>query len=192
MLNIVSLIIKSFHLFIILRLEDLIGAKYRCVLINTALTGIITTTTSAIFYTCHDFFMFNFAFGELRIPIVVMTRPSNYISFHAFVVASMEKYLAICKPFSYQSSVFLWWLPLNFVILWLHIFSRGTTVTVTNVLNLIPGMSYLGTTVFWTAVFTVAPNLLCYILLIKAYKDLKRMRSQPGITSRQTPPCIWS
>ena len=188
MVDMVSLLINSFHLFIILRLEALKGTKYRCVLINIALTDIVTSITSAMFYSCHDFFIFNYALGEpeLRIPIMVMILPSNYVSFHVFLVASMEKYLAICKPFSYQSSVLVRWLPLSFVIVWLYIFSLGTTVAVINVLNLIPGISNLGMTVFRTAVFAVAPNLVSGTLLVKVYKELKRMRNRSEISAQDS------
>ena len=184
----VSLLINSFNLSIILRLEALKGTKYRCVPINIALTDIVTTIVLAILYTCHDFFMFHYAQGEpeLRIPIMVMILASSYISFHVFLVASVEKYLAICKPFSYQSSVLVRWLPLNFIIVWLYILSLGTVVSLIIVLDLIPGMSYLGITLSWTAVFAVALNLVSGTLLIKVYRELKRMRNRSENSARDS------
>ena len=124
--------------------------------------------------------------SELRIPISVMMFVSNYISFHVFLVASVEKYLAICKSFSYKSSALVRWLPVNFFIVWLYIFSLGTIVSFINVLNLIPGISNLGITVFRTVVFAVTPNLLSCTLLIKVYKELKRMRNRSELSSQES------
>ena len=186
MINVIAFVINSFHLCIISRLEALKGTKYRCVLINVVLADITNTIGMAIFYSCHEFLLVSYTNGapELRIPISFMLFISNYISFHVFLVASVEKYLAICKPFSYNSSVLISWLPLNFVIVWLYIFSLGTIVSLINVLNLIPGLSNLEMTVFRTAVFAVAPNLVSGTLLIKVYKELKRMRNRCEISAQ--------
>ena len=186
MINVISFMINNFHLCIILRLETLKGTKYRCVLINVVLADIANTIGNAIFYSCNEFFLLNYIHGvpELRIPISMMMIISNYVSFHVFLVASVEKYLAICKPFTYQSSVLGRWLPVNFFAVWLYICSLGTIVTVINVLNLIPGMSNLGMIVFRTTIFAVVPNLVSGTLLIKVYKELKRMRNRSEISAQ--------
>ena len=185
-MNVISLLINSFHLCIISRLETLKGTKYRCVLINIVLADITNTMAMALFYSCYDFVLANYMHGEpeVRIPMSVSILISNYISFHVFLVASMEKYLAICKPFSYQSSVLVKWLPLNFVIVWLYVFSLGTIVSLINVLNLIPGMGNLENTVLRTAVFAVAPNLVSSTLLVKVYKEVKRIRNRSEISAQ--------
>ena len=181
MINVISFVINSFHLCIISRLETLKGTKYRCVLINMVLADITN-----IFYSCNEFILLSYMRGvpELRIPISIMMFVSTNISFHVFVVASVEKYLAICKPFSYQSSVLIRWLPLNFVIIWLYIFSIGTILSLISVLNLIPGISNLEITAFGTAVFAVALNLVSSTLVIKVYRELKRMRNRSEISAQ--------
>ena len=102
-INLISFVINSFHLCTVSRLETLKGTKYRCILINVILADITNTIGMAIFYSCNEFILVNYMRGapELRIPISMMMFISNYISFHVFLVASIEKYLAICKPFSY-------------------------------------------------------------------------------------------
>ena len=188
MVNLMSFVINSFHLCIISRLETLRGTKYRCVLINVALADITNNIRMVIFYSCSEFFLASYIRGapELRIPISVMMFISNYISFHVFLLASMEKYVAICEPFSYQSSVLVRWLPLNFVIIWLYIFSLSTILSLINALNLIPGISNLGITVFRTAVFAVAPNVVSGTLLIKVYKEMRRMRNRSEISAQDS------
>ena len=185
-INVISFVINSFHLCIISRLEALRGTKYRCVLINVVLADITNTIGMAIFYSCHEFLLVSYTNGapELRIPISFMLFISNYISFHVFLVASVEKYLAICKPFSYQSSALIRRLPLNFVIVWLYILSLGTIVSLVNSLNLIPGIGNLEITAFGTAAFAVAPNLVSGTLLVKVYKELKRMRNRSEISAQ--------
>ena len=178
--DVISLLINSFHLCIISRLEALKGTQYRYVLINIVLADIVNTTSMATVYSCYDFFGINFAYGEpkLRIPIMVMLFFSNYISFHVFVVASMEKYLAICKPFSYQSSVLVRSLPIYFITVWLYVFSFCTAVSIIEGLDVIAGATDLEFVVFRTIVFAIAPNLLSGTLLIKVYRELRRMRSR--------------
>ena len=185
MINVISLLINSFHLCIISRLEALKGAKYRCVLINVVLADITNTIGATIFHSCNELLLASYMRGapELRIPISIMMFVSNYISFHVFLVASVEKYLAICKPFSYQSSVLIRWLPLNFVVVWLYIFSLCIILSLINVLNVIPGISNVEVTAFETATFAVATNLVSGTLVIKIYKELKRMRNRIDIST---------
>ena len=126
-------------------LEALKGTKYCCVLINIILADINNTTAMAMFYSYYDFVLANYMHREpeVRIPVSVSILISNHISLRVFVVANIEKSFAICKPFAYQSSVLVRWLPLNIVTVWLYILSLGTIVSLINALNLIPGMSNL-------------------------------------------------
>ena len=187
-INLISFVINSFHLGIISRLEALKGMKYRCVLINVALADITNTIGAAILYSCNEFFLLSYTHGvpELRILISFIMFVSTYISFHVFLVASLEKYLAICKPFGYQSSVLVRWLPLSFVIIWLYIFSLGMIFPLIDALNVIPGISNLEITSFGTATFAVAPNLVSSILLIKVYKELKRMGNRSEVSAQDS------
>ena len=50
------------------------------------------------------------------------------------------KYLAICKPFTYQSFVFFKWLPVKFSAVWLYVFLVCTAETLIHALNLMPSM----------------------------------------------------
>ena len=139
-------------------------------------------------YSCYDFVMANSIHGEpeVRTRLSALIFISNYISFHVFLVASVEKYLAICKPFNHQSSVLVRWLPLNFFIVRLYIFSVNIIVSLINALNLIPDISDLGIIVFRTAVFADSPNLISGTLLIKVYKELKRMRNLSEISAQDS------
>ena len=100
----------------------------------------------------------------------------NYIIFHVFALASMEKYLAICKPFSYKSSVIVRRLSVNFFIVWLYVVSLSTGFAIVEALDLIPWMTNVRMTVLRTSVLAIAPSLLSGTLLIKVYKELRRMR----------------
>ena len=184
--NVMAFVINCFHLWIISRLRTLKGTRYRCVLINLALADIVNGLHMAAFYGCYKFFMTNFARGEpeLRIPIAITLFMRNYISLHVFSLASMEKYLAICKPFSYDSSLIVRRLSVNFVIVWLYVFSLSTIFAVVEALDLIPWMTSMGMTVFRTTVFGVAPSLLSGALLIKVYRELRRTRIQSQNSSK--------
>ena len=178
--NVIAFVINCLHLGIISQLRTLKETPYRCVLINLALADIVNGVCMAAFYGCYKFFVTNFARGEpeLRIPIAITLFTRNYISFHVFALASMEKYLAICKPFSYESSVIVRRLPVNFIIVWLYVFSLSTVFAIVEALDLIPWMTNLRITVLRTSVIAVAPSLLSGTLLIKVYRQLKRMRNR--------------
>lgn len=178
--NGISFLINCFHLFIIVRLETLKGTKYRCVLINIALSDMVNTIVTATLFTCYDYFAFIFGYGEpkLRIPVMICVILSNYISFQVFVVASTEKFLVICRPFTYQSSALVRRLSLNFVIVRLYMFSLCTIVTLIETLNVIAWRRTPVMAVLQTVVFAIVPNLLSSTLLIKVYRELRRMMSQ--------------
>ena len=176
--NFIAFLLNTFHLCVISRLDTLKGTQYRCVLINIALADILHNVIVAVSYSCYKIVLVTFEYGEpeLRIPLSIVVFTRNYISFHVFALASMEKYLAICKPFSYESSVIARRLPVNFVIVWLYVFSFSTVFAFIVGLDLIPGMSNIEMTVFRTLVLAVAPSLLSGTLLIKVYGELRRMR----------------
>ena len=178
--NVISFFINTFHLWVISQLGTLKGTPYCYVLINITLADILHNVASIIFYSCYEFFIVNLNYGEpeLRAPIRIVTLCSHYVGFHVFLLASMEKYLAICTPFSYESSVIIRRLPVNFVLVWLYIFSLSTVLTLTEVLNLTPWMNSAGNVVILTICFAVTPNTLSGTLLIKVYRELKRMRNR--------------
>ena len=168
--NVIAFLINTFHLGIISRLETLKGTRYRCVLINIALADILHNIIMAMAYSCYKVALIIFIYGkpELRIPLTTLVFTSNYISFHVFALASMEKYLAICKPFSYESSVIVRRLPVNFVIVWLYVFSLAAIFSITEANSRVTALR--------TSVLAIAPSLLSVTLLIKVYRELRRMR----------------
>ena len=186
--NVIALVINCLHLWIISRLRTLKGTPYRCVLINLALADIVHNVYMATFYSCYKFFIINFSRGEpeLRIPITMAMFIRNYISFHVFALASMEKYLAICKPFSYKSSVIVRRLSVNFFIVWLYVVSPSTGFAIVEALDLIPWMTNVRMTVLRTSVLAIAPSLLSGTLLIKVYQELRRMRIRSQNSSKDS------
>ena len=178
--NAIAFLINTFHLGVTSRLGTLKGTPYRCVLINIALADIVHNAAMTAFYICYKSFMINFNRGELelRIPLKIIMFLRNFICYHVFALASMEKYLGICKPFNYESSVIVRRLPVNFVIVWLYVFSLSTVFAFIKIPELIPWMNSMESTVLQTTVMAVGPNLLSGILLIKVYKELKRMKTQ--------------
>ena len=177
-INVIAFLINTFHLGIISRLETLKGTRYRCVLINIALADILHNVFMVVSRSCYKIVLITFAYGapEPRILLASVIFTCNYTSFHIFALASIEKYLAICKPFSYESSMIVRMLPVNFVIAWLYVISLSSCTAVILGLDLIPAISNVELTVFRTSVLAIAPSLLSGTLLIKVYRELRRMR----------------
>ena len=92
-MNVISLLVNIFHLSIISSLDSLKRTRYRCVLINISLADITNVISVAIFYSCYSFFLFNFVMGKpiLKVSINFEIGFGNYISYHIFVVGSVQK-----------------------------------------------------------------------------------------------------
>ena len=176
-MNAISFLINIFHLSVATRLESLKGMQYRTILINISLADMTNTLSMAVFNSCYDFFLFNFNYvaAEPALGITINTLMSftNYIGYHVFLVASIQKYLAICRPMSYQSSPFVKRLPIVFALAWIYVL----------LLNLVfPVMETLAPFLWpWTeeirmvqtVLLSIPPNLLTALLLVKVHRAMK-------------------
>ena len=63
---------------------------------------------------------------SVRIPLNVLVSLGNYRTFFVFMVTSKEKYLAIWKPYSYQSSIIFRRLPVMFAMAWMYVLKAST------------------------------------------------------------------
>ena len=189
-MNAISFIINIFHLIVITRLESLKGTQYRHILINISLADLVNTLMMAVFYSCYDFFIYIFDYVDaepaLRVPVNTLVLFANYIGYHVFLVASIQKYLAICKPTSYQSSPFIKRLPVVFALAWIYVL----------LLNLVfPVMEALAPSLLLWAdkirmaqavLLSIPPNIITGVLLFKvnrALKVRKRVRKTMNVTN---------
>ena len=176
-MNAISLLVNIFHLSVITRLETLKGTQYRIILINISLADMANTLIVAVFDSCYNFFLFNFnhvaAEPAPSIPINLFMASSNYIGYYVFLVASIQKYLAICKPISYQSSSFVKRLPVVFALAWIYVLLLNLAFPVME--TLAPFLrSWTGEIrMIQTVLISIPPNLLTAVLLIKVYRAMK-------------------
>ena len=178
--NVLSLVINTFHLVILLRLESLRGTKYRHVLINLSLADIVNVIGIASFYSCYNRSVDNYISGELsvRLPFTMFLIPATYASFPIFLVASAEKYLAICKPYSYQSSIIVRRLPVVFAMAWLFIFTTSTSLAMVVTHSTAPWVNGWQFRMLETMALAVFPNTVTIVLLANVGRELKRMQNQ--------------
>ena len=189
-MNAISYLINIFHLIVITRLESLKGTQYRTILINISLADLVNTLTMAVFYSCYDFFISIFDYVDtepaLRIPINTLVLFANYIGYHVFFVASIQKYLAICKPISYQSSPFVKRLPVVFTLAWIYVLLLNLVFPVMETLSPIL-LSLTGEFRMAQAVLlSIPPNIITGVLLVKVYRAMKvrqRVRKTMNITN---------
>lgn len=179
-MNIFSLLINIFHLSIISSLKSLKGMRYRCVLINISLADITNVISIGIFYSCYSFFIFNMVKGEpiVGIPIDIGVKFSNYISFHVFVVASMQKYLAICRPHKYQSYFIIKRMPAVFALTWLYLLLMTTSFSLMSSLTLFSWVETTEFEMFQLSLISILPNLISIILLTQVYREMKKPTNQ--------------
>ena len=178
--NIISLLVNIFHLSIVSSLEPLKQTQYRCVLINVSMADIVNVISVATFYSCYRFFIFQFVAGEpfLRIHIYFQISFGNYISYHVFVVASVQKYLAICRPLRYQSHCLIRRMPAVFAMTWLYVFLLNLLSSLSASLCPFPWVQSLEFLMLRLVLFAVIPNLISIVLLTKVYREMKRPTNQ--------------
>ena len=179
-INVISSLINVLHLHVITHLETLKGTQYRTIsqyLISISLADMTNTLIVAVFNSSDDFFIYHFidiaTEPALRISINTLMLFANYLGYHVFLVASIQKYLTICKPTRYQSSPFVKQLPVAFALAWIYVL----------LLNLVfPVMETLAPVLWsWTeeirmahiVLLSIPPNLLTAVLLIKVYRAMK-------------------
>ena len=176
-MNTISFLINIFHLSVITRLESLKGTQYRTILINISLADMTNTLIVAIFNSCDDFFIYHFNYvaaePALRIPINTLMLFANYIGYHVFMVASIQKYLAICKPISYQLSPFVKRLPVVFAIAWIYVLLLNLLFPVMEILAPVLWSQTEEIRMIQTVLLSIPPNLLTGVLLIKVYRAMK-------------------
>ena len=185
-MNLASFIINAFHLSIILRLESLKGTSYRYVLINIALADMCHTARVSVSRICDHIYTFYMVAGELgvRIALRSVLLAATGISYHIFLIASVQKYLAICKPINYQSSIISRRLPAVFAVVWLYVVVMCTSFSAIDILYNMP---------LWfiqlpSVILTITPNLISSCLLIKVYKAMNRRsreKTRHGMKSQQ-------
>lgn len=183
-INIASLLINILHLAVLSRLESLKGTKYRCILINISLADTVHVFSVAYMHMCFETSPLALKGGELnfRILITVVTTVGDHISYYVFLVASVEKYLAICKPYSYQSSIIVRRLPAVFAVAWLFVSIISTCVAIMNQSSPFWTRNWQFT-VLQVMILAVAPNVVSATLLINVGKELNRMKNQSAFVA---------
>ena len=189
-INTISFLINLFHLSVITRLESLKGTRYRHILINISLADMANTLIVTVFHSCYDFFLFNYVAGEpaLRLPINSLMNSTNYISYYVFLVASIQKYLAICRPINYQSSFFVKRLPIAFVLAWIYVFSINISFSSFETLSSFPWAKTEEFGIAKMVFLSVPPNVITGVLLIAVYRAMmlrnraKKARNQVNDT----------
>ena len=185
-MNLALFIINAFHLSIILRLGSLRGTPYRYVLINIALADMCYTARVSVSRMCDHLYGFYMMAGELgvRIALTSVLLAASCIDYHIFLIASVQKYLAICKPIKYQSSIICRRLSAVFVAVWLYVLAICPSFSAIDILYNVP---------LWfihvqSVILTITPNLISSFLLIKVYRAMNkrsREKTQHGMKSQQ-------
>ena len=159
-MSLISLLVNILHLFVLSRLQSLKGTKYRYILYNISCADIVNTISVAYMYSCYDTHFVIYMAGELsiRIPVNVLMSLGNYIAFFVFMVASTEKYLAICKPYSYQSSIIVKRLPVVFAMAWLFVLIASTLSIIAVTHSTAAWVRGWQWTVLMLTILAVAPN----------------------------------
>ena len=170
-MNALSFLIDIFHLIVIMSLESLKGMKYRVMLINISLA--VMANTVSVFLSWYNFFHFNITAGQQALKILtnMVVASANFLGYVVFLVASIQKYLAICRPISYQSSSFVKHLPVTFELEWTHVVLVDVFLSL---MEMLLPFQQSGAEEFYIAqmlVLSIPPNLLTDILLFNVFRQ---------------------
>ena len=113
-----SLLINIFHLVIISKMKSLKDRPYKLILIHITLGDICTALTLIPVYACPPILALTYRITGVRLMASIVACPL-YTTHWIFVVASMEQYYRICRPFQYETSTFVKKLSLVLMSTWI-------------------------------------------------------------------------
>ena len=117
-LSSLSLLINIFHLVIIGKMKSLKDRPYKLILIHITLGDIGTALTLIPVYACPPILSLTDRITGVQLMAFVVSYPL-YTTHWIFVVASMEQYYRICRPFQYEASTFVKKLSLILISTWI-------------------------------------------------------------------------
>lgn len=176
-----ALLVNMFHMVTIMRLEYLKNKPYRLVLIHITSADIFSAITMGIFYSCFQEFSLVFAAGEpiQRIPMLVLGNLGNNIGFFVFSVGSIEKYIAICRPLIYDSSVLIRKLSALFWFAWASLCRMVVLKSTLEVLYPLPPPLILMYSFGEMFLLCLIPSFVSIILLIEVNVAMNKMPARP-------------
>lgn len=185
-----ALLINMFHLFVLANLKGLKGVPYRHVLIHLTLSDIAISGSMVVYYSCVSYFSFiNFS-GPIgkRLVLNSVISTANYIGFYVFAIGSVEKYKALCRPLTYNTSKFICRIPVAFGAAWALVAAVTTFTAFLKVTGQCPYVNSTWFQVSFLVIFAMTPSLFSVVVLAKVYGELRRMqnRSETANEDRQT------
>ena len=179
--NVASIIINLLHLFMLQRILRVKESNYFWILFNLTLGDIAMSLAVVLVVSCKRWVSLNcfmivmsYAFGSCVFQI----------RYWLLLLAVIERYYAVCRPFQYTTSKFIsnigkWtavaWILNAALALASNIFDHLRFDTIQSEVS-----KYLTVTVI---VATIAPSVISTVLLIKIaaeLKNMKRQRNTPG------------
>ena len=109
--------VNVLHLIVLTQLKTLTDKPYRHILIHITLGDMITSLTTAVYYTFLSY-LFVPLLNEYSVPYGIKYLASTgsvffplFTCYWIFVLASIEQYYAICQPLKYKTSSYIRKLP---------------------------------------------------------------------------------
>jgi hypothetical protein len=183
-LNAFSIILNGFHIFVLSKMRSLKGSVYLHILVHLSAADMI--------YALRMIFQSVFAdpslFKSLTVGPVAFYWSFNamclWIRFWIMAAASFERYYALCRALTYESSRIISSIPIWLPIVWLVCYATAVVFMVSLELDLcfsrLVGPMFRRSDEFMVTMYTMqlAPGVFTAILLAQVLVELYRMRKR--------------
>lgn len=196
-INCVSILLNILHLLILNDMKELKTTKYFWVLTNISVTDITTNIILIVYLNCDIRQLI------LQLPVTAaywtfkaignLTGYASLLRFMVFLVASVEKYVGVCRPYSYSTHVLIVNLKSFTVFLYVLAFllkAVGSLVIAHPLCQAslkvqVAGKTLTGSLVGSLYVMTVLTlSILITVLLVKVWRKLREMVSSNAANNK--------
>lgn len=177
------------HLVVLQRMKSFIKKPFGILVISITLAD-LTSDLTGFFRTAisHKFLVYS-NYSDISVFLVNLSDFGGMVRYYILALASIEKYLAICKPYQYESHVLIkrikmwcslaWIIPLLEVSFRDLIFFRSVRLD-----NIIGSQNYDDPLALaLLSFFIFLPLASCVICQGKVIKEIRRMRNIPSVIS---------
>ena len=175
-INLISVAINVLHLVILTSMNVLNGRPYKLVLINITIADISTSFMLSLTYSCLPALpIIKKATPNFGLVLLLIEWPL-YASNWIFLVASVEQYYGICRPFRYETLSFIRKLRFVLVMTWVLSFFAmvftAATVEIVRARGASSSMTFLAVNLSSRYV----PLIVAGIFFVIIMRQLKKLR----------------
>jgi len=190
-INLVSFVLNILHLLVLCQMAELRTTKYFWTLINITLSDIITSVISPLYFSCElraaIFKLVSIVIYSLFLTIQVLIRVAVITKYPVLLIASIERYVAVCRPHDYKTNYIVRKIKISFGLAFALTFIYSAFICMVYLPKLCWSQlkikyAFGKPLILASALLTIpvsAQSLVITILLVKVWRKLRIMIKKP-------------